>query len=209
MKPRQSWKSSSLPTRTSATDQRAVLLGGASQFETALGGLGAHSSDQAGQMQDAHALLTEDALHIELVGRQCPANFAGTVIPHTGGTHTKAAVGDVELVAESPRAALLHLSAFIADVAGTQVIFDELGDGAALDKLGQHQTFLPQRSGDVQNVGFSAGGLHIEVIAVVDSHAVVRSDADAHTGGAGDGIAVIAAKVHFHDKYPLVKICSQ
>ena len=64
-------------------DERTVLLRGLCQRKAALRCLMAHSRDEAGQVQDSDALLTEDALHVKIFDRKCPTNFTSTVIPET------------------------------------------------------------------------------------------------------------------------------
>lgn len=69
----------------------------------------AHGRDQTGQMQNADALLTEDALHVKIFDRKCPTNFTSTVIPETRCAQTKAGVRNIKLVPIAPRPALLYL----------------------------------------------------------------------------------------------------
>ena len=188
-------------------DESAVCLGSLGGGEAELGGGAGHGGDEAGDVEDGHALRAENAVKIELVSAQGRAHLAGAVVPHPGSAHTEAGIGNVELMAIAPRAALIHLNALVVDVAAAQVVLNELGNGAALDELGQHQALVTQRRCHVQHVGLGGSGLHVEVVAVVDSHTVVGGDANAHAGGASDGIAVVAAQIQFHSGSILSRIC--
>ena len=179
-------------------DQGAVLFGRLGELQTALGGLGAHGRNEAGQVQNAHALLAKDAVEVEIAGGQGPAHLPGPIIPNPGGTQAKAGVRDVELVPIPPGAALGHVQTLIADVAGPKLGLDEGGHGAPLHELGEDQTLLAQGRGHVQHVALSAGGLQIEQVAVVDRHPILRRDPEAHAGGAGDGVLVILSHDDTH-----------
>ena len=184
-------------------DQGAVPLGHLGELQAALGGLGAHGRDEAGEVQDAYALLAEDAIEVEVTGAEGPSHFAGPVVPHPGGTEAEAGVGDVELGPIAPGAALRNVQPLVADVPSAKLGFDEGGHGAALHELGQDQALLAQGGGYVQNVALGAGGLQVEQVAVVDRHPILGGDPKAHAGGAGDGILVILS----HILAPLVFRC--
>ena len=74
------------------------------------------------------------------------------------------------------------------DVPGPELALDEIGNGRALDKPGQHQALFSKARSHVQNVALGAGGLEIKQIAVLHRHAVFRGDAHAHGGEGGNGI---------------------
>ena len=92
-------------------------------------------------MQDLHTLFHEQAVEIEILHIQRAADFARAVVGHARAAHAKAAIGNVELVAVTPGAALRHFRALVIDAAAAQVALDEFGDGAILHKGGQHFGF--------------------------------------------------------------------
>ncbi len=96
-------------------------------------------------MENADALLTEDALDVKIFDRKCPTNFTSTVIPETRRAQTKAGVRDVELMAIAPRTALLDIQTLKADVPCAELALDEVRNGAVLDKLCQRYAFLAPR----------------------------------------------------------------
>jgi hypothetical protein len=90
-------------------DPRAVLLGRAGELEAEAAGLGRQRGDQAGQVHDLHALAPEDPLEVEVLDVQRAADLAGAVVVDARPARAQAAVGQVELVAVPPGAALRDL----------------------------------------------------------------------------------------------------
>ena len=133
-------------------NERTVLLRGLCQRKAALRCLMAHSRDEAGQVQDSDALLTEDALHVKIFDRKCPTNFTSTVIPETRCAQPKAGIRNVELVPIAPRPALFDIQPLKADVPCAELPLDEVGNGAVLDKFGQHEALPPKARRDIQHV---------------------------------------------------------
>ena len=171
-------------------DERTVLLRGLCQRKAALRCLMAHSRDEAGQVQDSDALLTEDALHVKIFDRKCPTNFTSTVIPETRRAQTKAGVGDVKLVPIAPRPALLHVQPLKADVPRAELALDEVRDGAALDEFREREALVAKARRNVQHVRLRAGRLHIKQVAVLYRHPLRRRDAHTHARRARNGILI-------------------
>ena len=104
--------------------ENAVLLRVGGELEAALGGLGAHRCDKAGQMQHLHAVLAEELGGVVILRVERPAHFTGAVVPHARSAKPEAGIGDVELVAVSPGSALRHVRPDVGDVARAQLRFD-------------------------------------------------------------------------------------
>ncbi len=100
---------------------------------------------------------------------------------------------EVELVAIAPRIALFQFRAFVGHVASRQVVLDEAGNGAVLDKGGQDLDRQSQVRRYAGHVRLSAGGLHEEGVTRMHGLAVGGSEADAHAGGNEQGIITIGA----------------
>lgn len=130
----------------------------------------AHGCNQAGQVQDSDALLTEDALHVKIFDRKCPTNFTSTVIPETRCAQPKAGIRNVELVPIAPRPALFDIQPLKADVPRAKLPLDEIRNGAALDEFRKCKALPPKARRDVQHVRLRAGRLHIKQIAVLYRH---------------------------------------
>ena len=79
-------------------------------------------------MDDLHAFAAEDAVEVEVLDVQRPADFAGAVVGDARAARAVAAVGQVELVAIAPGAALLDFLALVVDVPAGEVVLDEAGD---------------------------------------------------------------------------------
>ena len=60
-----------------------VLLGGSGNFQAEFTGFLRQRTDQSRQMHHLHTFLSEDALQIEVLHVQRPADFAGPVVMHT------------------------------------------------------------------------------------------------------------------------------
>ena len=155
-------------------------------------------------MQYPHTLFAEDPLRVEIRRIQRPAHLAGAVVPDPYGAQSESGIGDVELVPPAPRAVLRHFFCLIADVPLSELCLDKGGDRAARHKPGKRQTLHTERGGDVEHVCFGAGGLHIEHIAVVDSHPVRGRDAYTHTGGACDSPAGVFSDLYIHTDASLI-----
>ena len=112
----------------------------------------AHGGNQAGQVENADALLPEDAFHVKILSRERSADLAGAVIPDTRGANSKAGVRDVELMAIAPRPSLLYLDAFKTDIPRAELALDKICNGASLDELGECKAFLPKARRDIQHV---------------------------------------------------------
>lgn len=113
-------------------------------------------------MQDAYAFLAEDALHIELVDGKGAAHFACSVVPDPGRPETEAGIRDIELMTIAPGAALIDFRAFKSDIAGAKLTLDKIRHGTSFYKFCKNQALASQGGRHVQDVGFGAGGLHIE-----------------------------------------------
>ena len=133
-------------------DERAVLLRGLCQRKAAFGRLMAHGGDQAGQVENADALLPENTLDVKIFDRQRPADLAGAVIPDTRRAQSEAGVGDVELMAIAPRTALFDVKAFKTDIPCAKLAFDKVRHRTSLDEFGQDKAFLPKARRDIQHV---------------------------------------------------------
>ena len=99
---------------------------------------GDSARDEAGEVDDPRAFLAEDAVEVEVADVEGAAYFAGAVIVDPRSAHTVAGVGDVDLVAVAPRAALVDFRPLVVDVPAPQVLLDEPRDRAAFHKGGQH-----------------------------------------------------------------------
>ena len=151
-------------------------------------------------MEDSHPLLAEDPGDIKLIDTQGAPHLAGAVVPHPRCPESKAAVGDVELMAITPGPALVYLNPFIADIPRVQLTLDEGRHRTTFDKLGQHQALLAQRGGNIDHITLRTGGLHVKVIAVVYGHPVIRRDPYAHAGRARNGILVVITNFYVHGR---------
>ena len=150
----------------------------------------AHSRDEAGQVQDSDALLTEDALHVKIFDRKCPTNFTSTVIPETRCAHAEAGVRNIKLVPIAPRPALFDFDTLKADVPRAKLPLDEIRNGAALDEFRKCKALPPKARRDVQHVRLRAGRLHIKQVAVLYRHPLRRRDAHTHARRARNGILI-------------------
>ena len=133
-------------------NERTVLLRGLCQRKAAFRRLVAHGCNQAGQVENADTLLPEDTLDIKIFDRKCPTNFTSTVIPETRCAQPKAGIRNVELVPIAPRPALFDIQPLKADVPCAELPLDEVGNGAVLDKFGQHEALPPKARRDIQHV---------------------------------------------------------
>ena len=88
-------------------------------------------------MHDLHALLTENAVEVEILDIESAAYLARTVVPDAGSAGAVSAVGYVYLMPVSPRAALRHLGTLEIHSAGAQVGLDEGRERAVLDEGGE------------------------------------------------------------------------
>ena len=61
-------------------DLRAVLLGGAGDFEAELACAFGKGADKAGEMDDLHAFFSKDAVQIEIFGVENATDFACAVV---------------------------------------------------------------------------------------------------------------------------------
>ena len=103
-------------------------------------------------MQNADALSAENALDVKILDAKRPADLARTVIPHARCAQTEAGVRDVELMAIAPRPALFDFDTIKADIPRAKLPLDEVGNGAVLDKFGQHEALPPKARRDIQHV---------------------------------------------------------
>ena len=177
-------------------DERAVLLGGLGDREAALGRLGAHGGDEAGEVEDLHAFLAEDALDVVVLRVERAADLAGAVVPHARRAEAEAGVRDVELVAVAPGTALRHLLRLVRDVARAQLGLDEGRHRAALDEAREGEAFAAERARHVQHVRLGACRLEEEAVGVVYRHAVFGCDAQAHGGHACDRVFLLSVLFH-------------
>ena len=106
-------------------DAPAVGPGALRQLQAGLARLGRHGGEQAGHVDDLHALVLEDALQIIVLRADAPAHLAGPVVVHPRAAHAIAGIGDVELVAHAPGALLDDLRALKFDVAAAQIALDK------------------------------------------------------------------------------------
>ena len=196
------------------TDQGPVCLRRFDRLQAAFRRLGAHGSDQAGQVQDADALLPEDLFHVKVFRRKRPPDLAGTVVPHPWCPQPEAGVGNVELMAEAPRPALRDFFPDVGDVPRAEFGLDEGRDRTAFHEFRHGEAFPAEARGHVQHVGLGAGRLHHETLAVLDRHAVFGGDTDSHAGHAGDGMGGIGTKGNIHrtspysaDSVPIIHDC--
>ena len=135
-------------------------------------------------MENADALLPEDAFYVKIINGKRSADLARAVVPDTRRAQSEAGVRDVELMAIAPRTALLHVQTLKAELA-----LDEVRDGAALDEFREREALVAKARRDVQHVRLRAGRLHIKRIAVLHRHPVFRRDAHAHARGTRKGVA--------------------
>lgn len=103
-------------------------------------------------MENADALLPEDAFYVKIINGKRSADLARAVVPDTRRAQSEAGVRDVELMAIAPRTALLHVQTLKADVPCAELPLDEVGNGAVLDKFGQHEALPPKARRDIQHV---------------------------------------------------------
>jgi hypothetical protein len=109
-----------------------------------------------------------------------------------------AAIGDIELVAIAPGSALIHIFALIVHVAAGKIVLYELGDGAALDKGRQDLDRQAQIAGYTGYIGLGTGGLHEKSVTTVNRLAVDGGDANPHTRGHEQAIAIVLPKFESH-----------
>src|SRR5664280_1662060 len=165
-------------------DRRAVRLRGAREREAELLGVRRQRSDQAGHVQDLHALGTEQRIEVEVLDVEVEAHLARTVVPHARSTTAVAGVGDVELVPVPPGAALRKVRTAVRHVAGPEIGLDERGDGTARDELrAQVEALRP----DVEAV---ARAIHSEPETADEEHRAVARLVELF---AGHGFMVDAA----------------
>ena len=85
-------------------------------------------------MQYPDALGIENTVEIVILRAKPGANFTGAVVPYARGAQSAAGIGDIELMAVSPRPALRYIGTFIAYIACAQLLLYKISDRAALDK---------------------------------------------------------------------------
>ena len=161
-------------------DARAVLLRGAGDLQAETAGFGAQRRDQAGQVHDLHALLPEDAVEVEVLDVQRTAHLAGAVVPDARAAGAVAAVGDIDLVPVSPRAALFHFGPLEVHAAPAQVGLDERGERTSLHEGREDLHGQTEIGGHAGHVGLGAGGLEVEDVAGLHGLAVFGGDAESH-----------------------------
>ena len=112
----------------------------------------AHSRDETGKVQNADALLSENAVNIEIFDGKCSSDLTCAVVPDTRRAQSEAGVGDVELMAIAPRTTLFDVKAFKTDIPCAKLALDKISNGASLDEFGQDKAFLPKARRDIQHV---------------------------------------------------------
>jgi len=113
-------------------------------------------------MDDLNTLLNKYPVKVKIFDIQGTTHLTGTVVLYPWTACTVTAVGDIELVAVSPRISLLNFYPFVGHVAAQQVIFDHFGNRTILYKGGQNLYRKSKIGGDTCNVGFRAGNLHLK-----------------------------------------------
>ena len=88
-------------------------------------------------MENGDTFFAENPIQVEIVGRNCEADFSGTVILYARATDAVAGIRDVELMAVSPRAALFDIFPFKGDTALPQLVFDKERNRTVFDKCRQ------------------------------------------------------------------------
>ena len=175
-----------------------MLFGNLRHAEAGRRRLLAHGRNQAGQMQNADTLFSENSLEIKILRCNRSSDFSRSVIPYTRSPHAEAGIRNVELMSVSPRAALRHIGAFKADVSGAELCFDKGCDRAAFHKLCHDKAGFSKGRNHIEHVALSACRLQVKQIAVVHRHAVLRCDAHAHAGYARRGIFAVFSDLGNH-----------
>ena len=140
-------------------------------------------ADQAGEVDDLHAFLPKMRSRSKSLTFSVRPTSPARSLWTRGPRRAVAAVGDVELVAVAPGAALRDLGTLVGHVPAREVVLDDLGDRAPLDEGGEHLDRQAEVGGDARHVGLGAGGLHREGVAAMHRLAVRRRDPDAHARG--------------------------
>ena len=179
-------------------DLAAVFLGGAGDFQTEFAGLGGEGGDQTGEVNDLDTFFAEDAFEVKIFDIEFAADFTGAVVLDAGTAAAVTAVGEVELVTETPGVVLFKFGTFVVHVAAGEVVFDHAGDGAAFDESGQNFGLETEVAGDAGDVGFSAGDLHLEVGSTMEGLTIDRGQTDTHTGSDQQRISGIFFEFQSH-----------
>ncbi len=85
-------------------------------------------------MNYLYTLLVKYPIQVKIVDVQGASYLAGTVIMNPRPAGAVAAVGDIELVAVAPGAALIHLLGLIINMAAGKIVLYESGNRTVLDK---------------------------------------------------------------------------
>ena len=134
-------------------------------------------------MNDLDAFPAEDPIQVEVVGVQDPAHFPGPVVVYPRPPGAVPGIGDIDLVAVTPRPPLLHFPALVVHVPLSQVVLDDPGHRAVLDKGRQDLYRKPEIGRNAGHVRFSAGHVQSERVAAVHGLAAGRRDAKSHARG--------------------------
>ena len=115
-------------------NERAVCLGITCYLKAGSGGALAHGGNKAGQMQNAHAILSKKPLQVKIRSADSAADLSSAVILDDGAAQAVARVGDIELMPVAPRAALRNIRPGITDITLAQLSLYEGCNGAVLHK---------------------------------------------------------------------------
>ncbi len=118
-------------------DPRTVPLRGPGDLEAEAAGVRRQRSDHARQMEDPRALLTEDAVEVEVVHVEHAADLTGAVVVYARAAATSTAVGDVELMPIAPRRPLRDLRTLIDHVPAGEIMLDQRRDRTVCNKRRQ------------------------------------------------------------------------
>ena len=125
-------------------DQCAAALGVFGNGKAGFGGVFTHGGDQAGDVQDLYALLFKNALQVKVLGGDRSSHFAGPVVPHSGSPAAKPGIGNIELVAIAPGAALGDAQPFEGNVSGSELTLDVFSNGASLHEFRESKAWFSQ-----------------------------------------------------------------
>ena len=149
-------------------------------------------------MHYLHSFLTEDAVEVEVLDVEGTADFAGAVVPHARSAHAVTAVGDIDLMAIAPGAALRHFRTFEVHSAGTEVGLDERRERAVLDEGGKHLDGKAEVGRDAGDIGLRAGGVEMEDVTALYRLSVFGGDAESHAGRDEKGVLAPLLEIEFH-----------
>ncbi len=113
-----------------------------------------------------------------------------------------AGIGDIELVAITPRPALIHFFGLNVYMPAGKIILNEPGDRTALDKSRQHLDRQAQVAGYTGHIGLGTGGLHNKRVRAVNRLTVNRRNPNPHTCGHEQRVFTVLVKFDSHKQYP-------